>query len=97
MGDDRDRRRASDEDLPNLPVARAAWTPRPALRTSAEYWLEANGLHYTVLSTQVPLEALAEPAEMVRIELAPIGDANTRAFRRQLRWAVAHHRLLLPR
>ena len=86
-----------DEDLPNLPVARAVWAPHPSLRTSAECWLEAGGPHHTVLSTQVPLEALDDLAEMVRVELALVDDATTtRAFRHQLRWEAAHRRLALP-
>jgi len=42
-----------DEPLPNLPVARAVWEPRPDLATSAESWLLAGGPHHTVYSSAV--------------------------------------------
>src|SRR5699024_1596451 len=36
-----------DAELPNLPVARAVWVPRPDFRTSARAWLTAGGAHHT--------------------------------------------------
>ncbi len=83
-----------DEDLPNLPVARAVWQPRPDLRTSAESWLAAGGPHHTVLSSQLGAEELTDLAEAVGLELALIDASTTaRGFRQQLRWEQAHHRL----
>ena len=51
LGGQRDRRRRPDEPLPNLPVARAVWEPRPDFATATEGWLTAGGPHHTVLST----------------------------------------------
>ena len=83
-----------DEPLPNLPVARAVWEPRPDFATSAECWLTAGAAHHTVLSTAAGLEAFEDLAEIAVIELAVI-DAGTdaRGFARQLRWDAAYHRL----
>ncbi|MEV5829350.1 L-arabinose isomerase [Spirillospora sp. NPDC052242] len=80
--------------LPNLPVARAVWRPRPDLATSTESWLTAGGPHHTVLSTAVGAEELTDLAEMLGVELAVIDAATTTArFAKELRWNQAYHRL----
>nr|WP_238161142.1 L-arabinose isomerase [Kribbella antibiotica] len=85
---------APDHPLPQLPVARAVWEPRPNLRTSAEAWLTAGGPHHTVLSTAIGVEELADLAEMTRTELAVIdADTTTRRFTQELRWSQAYYRL----
>ncbi|WP_154796907.1 L-arabinose isomerase [Occultella kanbiaonis] len=83
-----------DAELPNLPVARAVWVPRPDFTTSARAWLTAGGAHHTVLTTAVGLEVFEDFAEIARTELAVI-DAQTtvRGFARELRWNAAYHRL----
>jgi L-arabinose isomerase len=84
----------ADEPLPNLPVARAVWEPRPDLATSAESWIMAGGPHHTVLSTALTTEEVADLAEFARTELVVI-DAGTRArrFQQELRWNQAYYRL----
>ncbi|SEF14036.1 L-arabinose isomerase [Jiangella alba] len=83
-----------DEPLPNLPVARAVWKPRPDLSTSAEAWLTAGGPHHTVLSQAVGPEVLELFADMVRTELLVIDAGTTsRQFTKELRWNQAYHRL----
>jgi len=83
-----------DEPLPNLPVARAVWEPRPNLRTSAEAWILAGAPHHTVLSTALGVEDVADLAELACTELLVIDDdTTTRAFQRELRWNQAYHRL----
>lgn len=85
---------APDEPLPNLPVARAVWEPRPDFATSAECWLTAGAAHHTVLSTAAGLEAFEDLAEIAAIELAVIDSGtDARGFARQLRWDAAYHRL----
>ena len=59
-----------DHPLPNLPVARAVWKPRPNLRTSAECWLTAGGPHHTVLSTAIGSEELSDLAELAAYRTA---------------------------
>ncbi|MBD0693752.1 L-arabinose isomerase [Streptomyces sp. CBMA123] len=84
----------SPAPLPNLPVARAVWRPRPDLPTSAEAWLTAGGPHHTVLSGAVGTEELDDLAEMLGVELLVIDDDTTmRRFTKELRWNQAYHRL----
>ena len=83
-----------DEPLPRLPVARAVWKPRPSLSTSAEAWLIAGASHHTVLTTAVGREALADFAEMARIELLLIDETtDVRAFAKEVRWNQVYWRL----
>lgn len=83
-----------DEPLPNLPVARAVWTPQPDFTTSAECWLTSGAAHHTVLSTAVGLEAFEDLAEIAGLELAVIDQGtDVRDFARQLRWNAAYYRL----
>jgi L-arabinose isomerase len=79
-----------DEPLPNLPVARAVWRPRPDLATAAESWLTAGGPHHTALTTALGMEVLADFAEIAGVELLAI-DGSTRApsFAKELRWNQA--------
>ena len=82
------------EPLPELPVARAVWAPRPDLTTAAEGWLLAGGPHHTVLSSAVGLEALTDLAEIARTELVLIDAGTTiRRLRDELRWNQAYYRL----
>jgi L-arabinose isomerase len=81
-------------EMPNLPVGRAVWTPKPDFATSTEAWLMAGGPHHTVLSTALTAEHLDHLAEIVGLELAVIGEGTTlREFRQELRWNAAYHRL----
>ncbi len=83
-----------DEPLPQLPVARAVWRPRPDFRTSAESWLTAGGPHHTVLSSAVGVEEVSDLAEMVRTELVVIDGATTRRrLADEIRWNQAYYRL----
>ncbi|MFI7483424.1 L-arabinose isomerase [Kocuria sp. M1R5S2] len=83
-----------DEPLPNLPVARAVWKPRPDLPTSAECWLTAGAAHHTVLTTAVGLEVFEDLADMTGVELAVIDETTrTRQFTRELRLDHAYYRL----
>ena len=83
-----------DADLPNLPVARAVWKPRPDFSTSAEAWLTAGAAHHTVLSTAIGVEVFADFAEIARTELLVIDERTTiRDFAREIRWNQAYYRL----
>ena len=66
-----------DAPLPQLPVARAIWKPKPNLSTSAESWLQAGGPHHTVLSTAVGTAELTDFAAMAGVELLVIDDDTT--------------------
>ncbi|MGY1828090.1 L-arabinose isomerase [Blastococcus sp. SYSU DS0541] len=82
------------EPLPNLPVARAVWEPRPDFSTSTEGWLTAGGPHHTVLTTQLGADELTDLAEIFATELVLIGAGTTRrSLANELRWSAAYHRL----
>ncbi|HEY3437663.1 MAG TPA: L-arabinose isomerase [Actinotalea sp.] len=103
MSDMRDRFRlvanavevvAPDADLPNLPVARAVWKPKPDFATSAEAWLMAGAAHHTVLSTQVGIDVFEDFADIARTELLTIDEGTTaRQFTQEIRWNHAYYRL----
>jgi L-arabinose isomerase len=81
-------------DLPDLPVARALWEPRPDFTTSAESWLLAGGPHHTAYSQAIGLEVIEDFAEMVGVELLAIdGDTDARTFRKEVRWSQAYWHL----
>jgi L-arabinose isomerase len=83
-----------DEPLPNLPVARAVWQPRPSLSTSAECWLTAGGPHHTVLTQAVDTETFVDFAHMLHTELLIIdADTTPARFSDHLRWNQAYYRL----
>ena len=80
----------ADEPLPALPVARAVWTSRPDLRTSATAWLSAGGPHHTMYTSAVDREILEDFATIAGVELACIDASTTaRSFRDELRWNAA--------
>lgn len=80
--------------LPNLPVARAVWEPRPDFATSAEAWLTAGGAHHTVLSTAAGVEAFEIFATIARTELLVIDEHTTRRnFADQVRWNNVYYRI----
>jgi len=83
-----------DEPLPNLPVARAVWEPKPSLATSAEAWITAGGPHHTVFSQAVTTDQLVEFATLLGVELLIIDGATTRRdFADRIRWNQAYYRL----
>ncbi|WP_354638187.1 L-arabinose isomerase [Kitasatospora camelliae] len=85
---------APAEPLPNLPVARAVWQPRPNLRTSTEAWLTAGAPHHTVLSSAIGAEELSDLADILGTELLVIdADTTIRQFTKEIRWNQAYHRL----
>ena len=82
------------EPLPNLPVARAVWQPRPDFPTATEGWLTAGGPHHTVLTTQLGADELTDLAEVFSTELVLIdADTTRRSLAKELRWSAAYHRL----
>jgi L-arabinose isomerase len=75
-----------DEDLPNLPVARAVWLPKPSLKIAAAAWIYAGGAHHTSFSQALTTEHLEDFAEIAGIELIVIdADTRLRELRQQLR------------
>lgn len=82
------------EPLPNLPVARALWQPRPDLDRAAEAWIHAGGAHHTGFSLAVTQEHLEDFAGMAGIEFLVIDeDTDLRQFRNEIRWNDAAYRV----
>jgi L-arabinose isomerase len=83
-----------NKPMAKLPVGRAVWKPRPNLSTSAECWLTAGGSHHTCLTRAVGIEAIADFAEMTRVELLVIGaDTTVGDFNKEIRWNEAYYSL----
>ena len=84
----------TDEPLPQLPVARALWLPRPNLKTAAAAWIHAGGAHHTGFSYSVTADHLRDFAEMAGIEFLLI-DENTKLeeFKKELRWNDLYYHL----
>jgi len=84
----------TDEPLPNLPVARALWLPRPNLKTAAAAWIYAGGAHHTSFSYALTAEHLYDFAEMAGVEFLLI-DENTKVneFKDKLRWNDLYYHL----
>ena len=80
--------------LPNLPVARVAWEPKPDLKKAAEAWIHAGGAHHTTFSMVIDEEYLENFAEMAGIEFLLI-DENTSIpeFKKELRWNEVYYHL----
>ena len=78
---------APDQPLPNLPVARAFWAPRPDIKTAAAAWIYAGGPHHFAFSQALTGEHIEDFAEMVGVECLLI-DGQTRLpdVRNHLRW-----------
>ena len=83
-----------EQDLPNLPVARTLWVPKPSLSIAAAAWIYAGGAHHTGFSQALTMEHLEDFAEIAGIELVRI-DADTRLhqLRRELFWSDAAYKL----
>ena len=82
------------EPLPNLPVARVLWQPKPDLNTAAAAWIHAGGAHHTGYSQAVNTEFMEDFADMFDLELTVIDDnTNLREFKNELRWSEAFYKL----
>jgi len=76
-----------DEPIPQLPVARAVWVPRPDLKTAAAAWILAGGAHHTSFSQALSAGHLEDFADIAGIELLVIDDKTSLSeFKKELRW-----------
>jgi L-arabinose isomerase len=81
-----------DQPLPNLPVARVFWAPRPDLKTAAGTWIYAGAPHHFVLSQALTCEHIEDFAEMVGVECLRIdGQTRVRDIKNELRWNEAFY------
>ena len=83
-----------EHDLPNLPVARVLWQPRPNLSVAAAAWILAGGAHHTCFSQNLSIEYLEDFADMADIELVVVDKGtDVRSFKQQLSWNEAYYRM----
>jgi L-arabinose isomerase len=84
------------QEMPNLPVAKVLWQPRPSLEVAGAAWIHAGGAHHSVYSQGVTLDQVTDFAEMCDVELVTIGaQTEIRAFKQELRHNAAYYRLRL--
>jgi L-arabinose isomerase len=78
---------APENDVPNLPVARVLWKPKPDMATGCTAWILAGGAHHTCFSQNLTSEHLEDFADMAGIEIVFIDkETKLRDFKNQLRW-----------
>lgn len=79
--------------LPNLPVARVLWKPKPDMNTALSAWILAGGAHHTCYSQNLTSGHLADFADMAGVEFNLIGEnTNLQQFRNELRWNEVYYR-----
>lgn len=85
---------APQAELPNLPVARAVWTPKPDFETGCAAWILAGGAHHTGYSQSLTAEHLEDFAEIAGIEFVLIdGDTTLRDLKQALRSDEVYYHL----
>jgi L-arabinose isomerase len=76
-----------DAPLPQLPVARVVWVPKPDLKTAAAAWILAGGAHHAGFSQALSAAHLEDYAEMAGLEFLLIDDdTKISEFKKELRW-----------
>lgn len=81
-----------DDDLPNLPVARVVWMPKPNLKVAAAAWILAGGAHHTGFSMALTTEHMEDFAEIAGIESVVIDDkTDIRDFKKELRFNEVYY------
>ncbi|QLG45083.1 L-arabinose isomerase [Costertonia aggregata] len=75
------------EDMPNLPVARVLWKPKPDLQTAASAWILGGGAHHTCYSQNISATQLEDLADIMDIEFLLIDEkTDLYRFKQELRW-----------
>jgi L-arabinose isomerase len=81
-------------DLPNLPVARVLWKPKPELDVAATSWILAGGAHHTVYSQALTTEYMEDFADIAGVELLVIDDRTVlRDFKDKINANEAYYHL----
>ncbi len=80
--------------LPNLPVARVLWDPKPDLDIAATSWILSGGAHHTVYSQAITTEFLEDFADIAGIELLVIDEkTNVRDYKDRINANEAYYHL----
>ena len=75
-----------DADLPNLPVARVVWVPKPDLKVGAAAWILAGAAHHSGFTMALTAEHMEDFTEMAGIEYLCIDENTTISdFKKDLR------------
>lgn len=83
-----------EKDLPQLPVARVIWVPKPDLNNSAHAWILAGGAHHFAFSQAITSEYIEDFAEMLNIEFLLINEStHISEFKKELRWNELYYSL----
>ena len=81
-------------ELPNLPVAKALWEPRPSLEVAGAAWIHAGGAHHSVYTQGISTDQVIDFAEMAGVELVVIGaDTRINEFKKELRHNAVYYHL----
>ena len=84
----------SPQDMPNLPVAKALWEPRPNLEISGACWIHAGGAHHSVYTQGITLDQVIDFAELAGVELVVIGaETQVHSFKQELRHNAVYYSL----
>jgi L-arabinose isomerase len=79
-------------ELPNLPVARVIWKPKPNLKIAATAWILAGGAHHTCFSQAVTSRHLQDFAEIAGIEAILIDqDTDLKDLKNELKWNEVYY------
>jgi len=83
-----------EEDLPNLPVARVLWEPKPDFSTAVKAWIYGGGAHHTCFSQAVTLEHIEDFALLADIEFISITEEkNLQDIKNELKWNEAYYKI----
>jgi len=81
-------------DMPNLPVARVTWKPKPNLTQAATAWILAGGAHHTSFSQAVTTEYLLDFAEIAGIETLVIDEGlKLQDFKNAIKWNEVYYQV----
>src|ERR1035437_3063236 len=82
------------QELPNLPVAKALWQPRPNLAVAAASWIHAGGAPHSTYTQGISSQEAVDLAEMAGIEAVVIdADTTVRGLKTELRHNAAYYHL----
>ncbi len=74
-------------DMPNLPVARVMWKPKPDIKTAAAAWILAGGAHHFSFSMALDQKHMEDFTEMADIDLLTINeDTRIAELKNQIRF-----------
>jgi L-arabinose isomerase len=74
--------------LPNLPVARVIWKPKPDMKTACTAWILSGGAHHTCYSQAITSEYLRNFADIIgNVECIVIDDKTTiNDLKNEIKW-----------